>query len=211
MFSNLNFFQILAKGGPVFVILLFCSIFSLAIILERIYVLISIKKKSKAFINQLIYKLKNKGVHEALEFCKENNSIISKIFLVALERKEKSKEVIEEAMQRQGLKLSLFLEKNLVILAITGSITPFIGLFGTVLGIINAFNSISLAEVFSPSLVSSGISEALLNTAAGLFVAVPAVIAYNILLKQIHSFQRELEITGSEIIERLKEYDYGII
>ena len=205
MFQNMTVLDFLVKGGPVFIILVLASIYSLATIVERLIAFIKINKHLQEFNLAIMEKLKNNQFDEAMELCKNDNTPVSDIFLAALEKKGKSKEVIEEVMQRQGTKLSLFLEKKLIILASAGSVTPFIGLFGTVLGIINAFKSISMAESFTPSLVTNGIAEALINTAAGLFVAIPAVIAYNFFHNRIKLMLEEIEYLSYEIVELLKK------
>ncbi|OHE11896.1 MAG: flagellar motor protein MotA, partial [Sulfurimonas sp. RIFOXYC2_FULL_36_7] len=84
-----------------------------------------------------------------------------------------------------GAKIRILLEKRLGILATFGNNAPFIGLFGTVLGIINAFHTLSKGDEFGINAVMGGISEALVATAAGLFVAIPSVIAYNYFIRKI--------------------------
>ena len=205
MFQNMSIPAILLGGGPVFILLIGFSVFSIAVMIERYTAFQSLQKKTRLFQSLLLEKLKTNKVSEALDLCKLNGSPVADIFIAAIERKGKSREVIEEAIQRKGIKLGLYLEKRLIILATTGSITPFVGLFGTVLGIINAFKSISLAESFSPSLVANGIAEALLNTAAGLFVAIPAVIAYNVFTRSAQNFLKEMEAVSSEVVELLTE------
>lgn len=205
MFQNMTVLDFLVKGGPVFIILVLASIYSLATIVERLIAFIKMNKNLQMFNLKFKEKLTNNKLDEAMELCRKDNTPVSDIFLAALEKKGKTKEEIEEAMQRQGTKLSLFLEKKLIILASAGSVTPFIGLFGTVLGIINAFKSISMAESFTPSLVTNGIAEALINTAAGLFVAIPAVIAYNYFHNRIKLMLEEIEYFSYEIVELLKK------
>lgn len=205
MFENMSVVDFLLKGGPVFLFLILCSIISIATIVERLIAFIKVNNHFKKFIIAFKSKLENKNFNEALELCKTNNTAVSEIFLSAIEKRGKSKEVIEEAMQRKGTKLSLYLEKKLIVLATAGSVTPFIGLFGTVLGIINAFKSISMAESFTPSLVTNGIAEALINTAAGLFVAIPAVIAYNFFHNRIRLLLEEIEFVSYEIIDLIIE------
>jgi biopolymer transport protein ExbB/TolQ len=205
MFQNLNLFEFFTKGGVVFFFLIICSVLSISLIIERVYHLAAVRKEAGKFLIHLQKILKNKHFDEAAAFCRTSSSPAANIFLSVLERQGKSKQAIEEALEREGSKLAGLLENRLVWLATTGSVTPFIGLFGTVLGIINAFKSISFAESFTPSLVANGIAEALLNTAAGLFVAVPAVVAYNILLNRNQAFLKDLETAGSELVEMLTE------
>ena len=94
------------------------------------------------------------------------------------------------------------LQRRLTVLGTLGSITPFIGLFGTVIGVMHAFKDLagSTAAAGGASVVAAGIAEALINTAAGLFVAIPAVIAYNYFLSKTNYFAKELENIADEII-----------
>jgi biopolymer transport protein ExbB len=92
-----------------------------------------------------------------------------------------------------GAKIRILLEKMLGILATFGNNAPFIGLFGTVLGIINAFHTLSKGDEFGINAVMGGISEALVATAAGLFVAIPSVIAYNYFIRKIKMLLLETE------------------
>jgi biopolymer transport protein ExbB len=203
MFQNMTVLDFLLKGGPVFIILILFSIYSVATIVERLIAFIKINNQLKTFNVEFKEKLENEKFDEAMELCKKDRTVITDIYLAALEKRGKAKEVIEEAMLRQGTKLSLFLEKKLIILASAGSVTPFIGLFGTVLGIINAFKSISMAESFTPSLVTNGIAESLINTAAGLFVAIPAVLAYNYFHNRIKLMLEEIEYSSYDIVDLL--------
>ncbi|OGH95604.1 MAG: hypothetical protein A2X43_09950 [Candidatus Margulisbacteria bacterium GWD2_39_127] len=205
MFQNMSIMEFLQQGGYVLLLLSICSVVSFSVMLERFIVMVNLKSKTKKFIPPLIFKLKKHKYDEALAMCEENMSVVGNLFLSAIERKDKQKIVIEEAMQRNGAKLALYLEKRLSILATLGSISPFIGLFGTVVGIIKTFHSLSLTDAYSSNLVSNGIAEALINTAAGLFVAIPAVIAFNYFTHKIQLFLKELEIASSEAIELLTE------
>ncbi|MEI7943029.1 MAG: MotA/TolQ/ExbB proton channel family protein, partial [Candidatus Riflemargulisbacteria bacterium] len=153
----------------------------------------------------------NKRYSDAVKFCQKNPSLIGDLYLSILNNREKSKLEIEEIAERHVLKILVVLEHKLNFIATVGSTTPFIGLFGTVFGIIKTFLGMSYAHGYSPTVVTSGIAEALLNTAAGLFVAIPAVVAYNYFSYQIRVFLRDAEITISEMIENLEKGDEDVI
>jgi len=113
---------------------------------------------------------------------------------------------VRRAVRHASIKEIANLERHLIFLATTGSVTPFIGLFGTVWGIMNAFAAIGTQGSASLAVVAPGIAEALINTAAGLLAAVPAVIAYNFLLNRIKAVATILDLFGLEflgIAERL--------
>jgi len=100
-------------------------------------------------------------------------------------------------------------EEYLPFLATTGNVAPFVGLFGTVLGIIDSFQSISRMGTASISAVAPGIAEALVATAAGLFAAIPAVVAYNYYLSRLRRLTTHLESFAAESVERLTRADRG--
>jgi len=130
---------------------------------------------------------------------------LSEVLLSGLSRSGRSKEEVNEAMELAGRRELLKLEKSLGILGTIGSTAPFIGLFGTVLGIIRAFSDLAIAQGASPAAVADGIAEALIATAAGLFVAVPAVVAYNYFVRSASRHALELEASASEFISRISE------
>jgi biopolymer transport protein TolQ len=107
---------------------------------------------------------------------------------------------IQRALQRASAAELSVLEKSMSWLATTGSVSPFIGLLGTVIGIINAFNGLGLAKTASIHAVAPGISEALVATAAGLFAAIPAVIAYNQFISKIKNIAVEMDDFSSEFL-----------
>jgi biopolymer transport protein TolQ len=107
---------------------------------------------------------------------------------------------IQRALQRASAAELSVLEKSMSWLATTGSVTPFIGLLGTVIGIINAFNGLGQIKVASIQAVAPGISEALIATAAGLFAAIPAVIAYNQFISKIKNIAVEMDDFCSEFL-----------
>ena len=111
-----------------------------------------------------------------------------------------SRDIIDRAIARAGLNETAKLESNLSFLATTASATPFIGLFGTVAGIIKAFESIAGARSTDLSVVAPGIAEALIATAMGLAAAIPAVIGYNYFVHQVRNFGSEMEEFSLELL-----------
>ncbi len=117
-----------------------------------------------------------------------------------------SHQFLDRAITRAGLNEQTKLEKNLSFLATTASATPFIGLFGTVWGIINAFEAIGAARSTDLSVVAPGIAEALIATAMGLAAAIPAVIGYNYFQGQIRNFSSEMEEFSIELLTLLERH-----
>jgi biopolymer transport protein ExbB/TolQ len=112
---------------------------------------------------------------------------------------------MENSMQRTLNYEAERMQKYLGILGSVGSVTPFIGLFGTVLGIIKAFRDLAMAQGAGPSVVASGIAEALVATAMGLFVAIPAVIAYNFFVRSIDNMETEVINAASELSDTVNK------
>jgi biopolymer transport protein ExbB/TolQ len=125
--------------------------------------------------------------------------------MAGLRNRDLEKAKIENAMQRQLNAEAERLQKYLGILGTIGNVTPFVGLFGTVIGIIRAFHDLALSSGGGPSVVANGIAEALVATAMGLFVAVPAVIAYNLFVRAIDSIETECINAASELADAIEE------
>lgn len=121
---------------------------------------------------------------------------------------ERSLVSIQRSLQRASVAELTVLERNMSWLATTGSVTPFIGLLGTVVGIIKAFEGLGLEKTASIQAVAPGIAEALVATAAGLFAAIPAVIAYNQFLNRIKRIASEMDDFSVELIN-LFERSFG--
>lgn len=205
MFEGKSFFEILSIGGWTLYLLFAISILSISIILLKI---IEFKSKSKTDVDKLLLKVKNslmKGsVTGILDYCKLLNTPVANTITAGLVRfSEVGDSNVEETMKRTITKETVKLERYTTILATIGAVSVYIGLFGTVLGIIRSFHDISLAGSGGISVVIGGVSESLIATAAGLCVAIPAVAAYNFFTKAIDNFVLKMEYTISALKETL--------
>ncbi|HEY3346098.1 MAG TPA: MotA/TolQ/ExbB proton channel family protein [Nitrospirota bacterium] len=205
MFQDLSFFQLLAKGGWAMFALGGFSILSVAVMFERGYIFHKAEKGKDEFLNQLRRILKQGNISEAISLCESSTTSLAYIVKAGLVSFHHGEEAMGEAMEKAAMKETLSLERNLGIIGTTGSVTPFVGLFGTVLGIIRAFHDLSLSSGGGPAVVANGIAEALVATAAGLFVAVPAVIAFNYFTHRVNRMVTEMETSASEAVELLVE------
>ena len=179
----------------VILILFAASIFSWTIIIHKIRLFRSLNKLTKSF-EEIFWSGKSlKSI--SLDAADISDSPIRSVFLDAIEEVEKSKtissknyESVSKRIERvMDASIDLETEKlseNFSYLATIGSTTPFIGLFGTVWGIMNSFQSIAISRNTSLAVVAPGIAEALFATALGLLAAIPAVIAYNIFINQVN-------------------------
>lgn len=190
----------------VIIILILASIYSWSIIISKLIKINRLKKLDKEFEEIFWSGNSFEDLFETLNYNQTDPK--SKIFCSAISEWRKSnkgtdnlqtnalnslKERMMRSMQVTFNKESEVIEKNLTFLATAGSTAPFIGLFGTVWGIMNSFKSIAIAQNTNLSVVAPGIAEALFATALGLFVAIPAVIAYNKLTSDLSKYFISLE------------------
>jgi biopolymer transport protein ExbB/TolQ len=202
MFAGKTIWEILQTGGFTMYILLFCSILSIAILLERI---IYYRKRSKTkraeFMMRAASALKTGDIKKAMEICKETLSPFSKVVYSGLQLYGHHKREISNAMEREITIETTKLERYTDIVGTIGNTAVYIGLFGTVLGIIRAFHDIAAAGAGGMSIVIGGVAEALVCTATGLFVAIPAVIAFNYFTKKVGHFMDDMELCASELTD----------
>ena len=212
--DHLSIFSLISSsdiiGKSVMLMLLIASIWSWAIILDKIFKLGQVQRRMKSFENVFW----SGGVLEQLyESIKRSvNNPLALIFVSAMDEckilstkglsdalKNNHKERITSAMYLAQNREVEKLEKNLSFLATVGSSAPFVGLFGTVWGIMHSFQSIATSKNTSLAVVAPGIAEALLATAIGLFAAIPAVIFYNYLISRITLVNNKIEDFSSEL------------
>ncbi len=212
-----GFLQLIAHGGITMVILAIFSIFSLAVIGERFYAYRKAQKATQEVAEKALQYVADGKMAEALRLCEGNTgSPVAKVLEAGLlvvvdqanpamsgDRFSRRIESCKGAMQRTTSAEIIRLEGYLGSLATLGNISPFVGLFGTVLGIIRAFEAISKTGSGGLGTVSAGIAEALVATAAGLFVAIPAVMAYNYFLGGVKLFATAMDNAASEMVDRL--------
>lgn len=205
MFVELSFWQMLLKGGITVIVLLIISIISWWIIIERAIRFSKIKIDTNEFMNKIRKLLLKKDKEGALSLCQLTPGPVSAVISAGLKCESKDRTKIENAMQRALNYESERMQRYLGVLGSIGNVSPFIGLFGTVLGIIRAFKDLALSSGGGPSVVANGIAEALVATAVGLFVAVPAVIAYNFFVRSIDNVETEAINASSEFLDILDE------
>ncbi len=169
----------LVGGEPILYILIFMSFLSIAVVIERLVFYIRNQIDLADFSSRLIDLLNTKGSKAALELAESTRGVEASVAREGLQNFDKGEKVMTELMESMALKQQLNLDRWLTILGTVGSNAPFIGLLGTVLGIIKAFHDLAFDTQGGPSVVMAGIAEALVATAVGLLVAIPAVIFFN--------------------------------
>jgi biopolymer transport protein ExbB len=203
MFEDLSLLELLSKGGVTVIVLAIFSLISVAIMLERAWAFRVFRRDLSDFFHILKRTLHDTGVDAAVGACSTGASPLARVFMAGFRKKEKGKDEVNGAMELAGRAEIARLERFLGVLGTIGSTAPFIGLFGTVLGIIRAFSDLAIATGATPAAVADGIAEALVATAAGLFVAVPAVIGYNLFVRSVSRHALSLETMATEFIDQI--------
>jgi len=215
-FSLIDMYNTMGPTAKLIVLVLaLMSVYSLSVMIERFLTYRKAKKQSRVYAPKVAKLLKDGKVQEAIKISsgKEvRNSHLAKVLLAGLQEYEYQKETgggtrddMMEAAHRaieRATALNLTdLKRGLSGLATIGATAPFVGLLGTVIGIINAFRGMALTGSGGIGAISAGIAEALVATAVGLFVAIPAVWAFNYLTTRVESFTVEMDNSASELID----------
>jgi biopolymer transport protein ExbB/biopolymer transport protein TolQ len=204
----------IAKG--IGVILVIMSMISFGVAIERIYTFTQARKQSKLYAPQVAKHLKDGRLKDAIAISSSKNyrySHLAKVVLAGLQEyqfqqesganlsREDLVDTVRRAIQRASALTANDLKKGVASLATIGATAPFVGLLGTVVGIITAFQGIAATGSGGLGAVSAGISEALVETALGLVVAIPAVWFYNYLTGRIEYFNVEMDNSSSELLD----------
>ncbi len=192
--------QYFAKGGIMMWPLLLCSVLSAAIIIERFFYYHRVKTDIAGFMQDLKKLVYIGQIAEAISLCEQTPGPVAFVLAAGLKEKAHGRQAMEEAMEEAGLDAIPKLEKYLPTLSTLASVSTLLGFTGTVIGMIAAFNAIAAANVTTPQVVASGVSEALVTTAYGLFIAIPTVVAYNLFVARVDSFILGIEKSSAELV-----------
>jgi biopolymer transport protein ExbB/TolQ len=187
-------------------LLLVWSLAGLTVICERLYALWNLLPKSEQFKNRVIGALEAGDIGKAAALCEMSQVPLAEVFERGLQVFQKTPHKTSEAVASQRGAAVLSCKRYLWALGTVGSSAPFVGLFGTVVGILKAFQSMSVAGTGGFKVVSQGIAAALVATAAGLLVAIYAVIAYNYFVSRVNGIAMQYKLYGEEFITALGEY-----
>jgi biopolymer transport protein ExbB len=196
--------ELFVKGGTFMWWILIVALTGFVFIIERLWTLNRARINTRRLIGTVITTLRNDGVQAASEECQKVRGPIAAILYAGLQKTDKGREAVEKAIATAGTIEMSFLERGLIWVSSVTTIAPLLGFLGTVSGMINAFEAIAASEQVNAKLVASGISEALITTASGLVVAIPATIGYNYFVSAIDRFVIEMEETSAELIEELE-------
>jgi len=206
-----SFHQILKEkfiqGSPGFMgIVLLCLILGLAMSIERIIYLNLSTTNTQKLLNKVETSLENGGVDAAKEVCKNTRGPVAGIFLQGLDRHDEGLDVVEKSIISYGGVLMGRLEKGLSWIALFIALAPMLGFMGTVIGMIQAFDTIEAVGDISPTIVAGGIKVALLTTVFGLIVAIILQIFYNYLVAKIDSLVNDMEDSSISFVDILARF-----
>jgi biopolymer transport protein ExbB len=188
--------------------LLFFSVLALTCIIERIIVF----AKAKVNVNDFLTKIRksllvNRNVKEAIKVCEQYRGPVASVTKAGLLRYGHTREDIEKTIENAALYELDRLEKRLGVLATTANVAPMLGFLGTVTGMIKSFGTLAEQGLTNPAAVAIGISEALITTASGLIIAIPAQLAYNWFTTKVTRFVRDIETASNMLLETFIEMD----
>lgn len=205
-----NLWNIISKGGPLMFPLGVCSFMLVAFVFERI---ISLRRRRiipKPFVTRMLEQLKNGELdrEKALELCAENGSPVAEVFAGALHKWGRPEVEVEQAIIDAGERVTNGLRRNLRVINGLATVSPLLGIMGTVTGMINAFNAIATSDALGrPELLASGISEALITTAAGLCIAIPALICHMYFASRVDRLIIEIDSLGQRVVTMISSED----
>jgi len=196
------------EGGAGFMgVVVLCLILGLALAIERIIYLNLATTNTDKLLGKIEDALDTSGIDAALEVCRETRGPIASIFYQGLTRHEEGLEMVEKSVVSYGSVQMGLLEKGLTWISLFIALAPMLGFMGTVIGMIQAFDSIEAAGDISPTLVAGGIKVALITTVTGLVVAMILQVFYNYLLAKIDSLVNNMEDASISLIDLLAKYN----
>jgi len=196
------------QGGIFMYPLLFFSVLAATVAIERFIVF----SRAKLNVSELLTKIRkallfNRNVKEAIKICEQSKGPVASVMKAGLLRYGHSREDIEKTIENAALYELDRLEKRLGVLATTANVAPMLGFLGTVAGMIKSFATLAEQGLTNPAAVAVGISEALITTATGLIIAIPAQLVYNWYTTKITRFVRDIETASNMLVETFTEMD----
>ena len=192
------------EGGPGFMgIVLFCLIVGLALCIERIIYLNMASTNTKKLLDDMENALNSGGVEAAKEVCRNTKGPVASIFYQGLDRSGEGIEMVEKSIGAYGGVQMGLLEKGLSWISLFIALAPMLGFMGTVIGMIEAFDTIQEANNIEPALVAGGIKVALLTTVFGLITAIILQVFYNYIVAKVDSIVNQMEDASISLIDIL--------
>lgn len=208
-FEQFAILQYFNKGGPIMWPLLAVSIIVIGMVIERVLYYYRVSINTPEFLKKIRTLLEAKRIKEAITLCENYKGPIASILKSGLLKAGRSREEIETAIAASGGIEMSRLERGLTGLATCSSLAPLLGFLGTVTGMIRSFEAIAAHGMNNPALVASGISEALITTAAGLMIGIPAMAFYNYFTSKVSKLVVEMEESSGLLLEYMGDISTG--
>src|ERR1017187_2494481 len=200
-----DLWELAEKGGWIMLPILLLSLISVYVIIERVFVIMKARKIEPGFMNMIKNFMLSGNTNAAIEMCRNSTSPDAKMIGKGLSRMGRPIVDIEKGMEAVGKQEVYKLERNLNILSIVAGIAPLFGFIGTILGVIKIFYNISLADNISIGLISGGLYQKMVTSAAGLMVGVFAFIFFHWLNILVDRIVHRIETNGAEFIDIIHE------
>jgi biopolymer transport protein ExbB len=201
---------ILKSGGWVFLLILLAGAVAIVVFIERFLHCHRAQINSTEFLNGVRNVLRRDNVVEAISICDATPGPVSRLVKTAILNRDNGRDRVRESLEEAGLAEVPRLEEKLNLLATIAQIAPLLGLFGTVLGLMDTFRDAEqLGPIAHANVLSGGVWQALICTAAGLAVAIPAHAAYNYLVSRVNSIVLDMERAATEIVNIVTESPGG--
>jgi len=205
---NLTVWEVLNGHGGMMWVLATFSVVALTIGLERLVVQWRFMERARALAENVNRCLTRGALNEGRSACERSKSALAEVFLVGYERLGRcKKDALAAAVNRERVRVASDLKRRMWVLGTIGATAPFIGLAGTVIGILIAFADIAEKQASGLNVVAGPISQALIVTAAGILVAVEAVTIYNVFNARLSSISIEMRMLTDEFLELLDEHE----
>ncbi|PLX43103.1 MAG: flagellar motor protein MotA [Deltaproteobacteria bacterium] len=196
--------ELFQKGGPAMWPLLALSVVAIAVMAERAITLYRARTDTETFLARIAAALEVQRYDDALQSARSGHGAMARILAAGLEKVKRGRGEVERAIETRGNVEVGRLEKGLSLLQAVAKTAPLIGFFGTVAGMINAFEAMGKAGAGDPAAVAVGISEALITTAGGLAVAIPVFFVHSLLMGKVNSFVMEMEEASMRFLDALE-------
>jgi biopolymer transport protein ExbB len=194
---------IFVKGGPIMIPLALLSVLGLAVTIEKLISLRHSRVIKREIVNTIESVRVPSDIPMAIKICERYNTPFANTIRIGLEESGESLTLVRQAMEDTGRREVKRLERYLVVLETVAAASPLLGLLGTVLGMIKVFSVISIAGVGQAGLLSGGIAEALITTAFGLSIGIPALVAYNFLDSRVEGLAAKIDGYAHVLLKRL--------
>jgi len=194
---------IFIKGGPIMIPLAILSVLGVAVTIEKIIALRVSRVVQRDIVNTIESVNTPTDIPMAIKICERYHTPFANIIRTGLEEAGEPMTIVRQAMEDSGRRETKRLERYMVLLATVAAASPLLGLLGTVLGMIKVFSVISIAGVGQAGLLSGGIAEALITTAFGLSIGIPALVAYNLLDSRVDTLVVRIDTYAHQLLKQL--------